>query len=326
MKENKNYLFIKNIVIRSIIVFFDLLLASTYLAVFLIQKIPLYRRIGSDRLKITNQFTTLLSSFFDPKTYYVFYEKIFYEKFLNSSKITSPPKSLTSIDMLKRLRPDDIDVFNRFWSELFPGKEIDRGSYAFLYSLFEQPPKKVYLYNVPESFVEVVTFAQKVLIQEFCLKFDVIDLNLFSIKNGHDQFQGHKPFHEIASGIVENFESQDFFVFGLADPIPPLGHVRNVFVDIFPEVRNGMRIGVYGVSDNSKLDEWIIWNLSFWNAETLLEVLLSNSKDLVSEWDSRLLDLSREGYLIKRLNESSLLVGTELIVIRKVESGTNNGF
>lgn len=318
MKFRRSFVPLKNFTTKMIILLFDLFLAAIYMVALIFQKTKLYQKIGSDRLTFTKRITRRLTSFFDPKVFYDYYERLFEETFLPPPYGHAFEKKSEKRTIKRTISSSKLSYFYDCWNKSNPDKRIERASYALLSSIFNDPPSTIYVFNVADHLTEVIEFAQEVFTENFELNIDLINLDLFKRqKLVSGQLEENKPLKEIASQIVEKFGSRDLFLFGLGDPVPPLGHVNDVFIEIFPHFPAGMRVAAYGVSEKDDEDEWIRWNVSSWNAEILLEAILSNSMNLILEEDSRLLDLSFDKNLQESVKERYTFRARDLIVLRR---------
>jgi hypothetical protein len=285
---------------------------------FVLQKTFIYKRIGSGRLPITKKLLVKLEGFFDVKAFYTFYEEEFHRLFIKSLEEVSNLEARNERVDIEIQRSGLLDLFNSKWKQANLEYNLGSAEYTLLNALFLEQPKKIYLFNTPKELSLLIREASQIVSRDS--RSQIIDLNAFSDKlELGDDMKDFRPFIERIPDIVNNFHSEDFFLFGIDEPIPPLNHIKEVFTRIIPKIPGNMRVGVYGISPKTAedIDEWIKWNVSFWSAETLLEILISNSEDLITEWDSRNLDFSQEEHFSLIDENRCRLFAKELMIFRR---------
>jgi len=299
--------------IKKLIPFFDIALALVYSVALLIQHTKPYKKIRPDTLKYTNKIVIRLNNFFDPTAYYSFYERLFYEKHLQSFQQNTRPEPKRTINSIEEQISPGVESVSNLLKSPSIGQQLEPSAHALVHSFVPHPPTKLFLYNTPKHLKEIV----RSLLETQCRtqSTDIIDLNLFTesgFPKSTNQF--NQPLVEIENDVVSQFDSDSFFLFGIDDAVPPLNHIKDIFTRIMPRVPHGMRIGVYGVSRTNQEDEWMKWNITFWSAQTLLEVLIANSENIEVECDSRFSDFSH------RVSMSAMegsLMGEDLIIFKK---------
>lgn len=313
--------FIYRQIVRLVISISDFSLALIYLIAWILQESSLYKKIGIDRLIITKRIVARLSSFFDAKALYSFYERQFYVSFVQSMRQPTEIAADARKKFQKFQRSHYLDTFNKIWQTQKSQKLLNTWHYTLLNSIFIQLPEKIFLFNTPDELDMLVETANKVVTTENLVEIQVVNLNLFrSSSEVSTAISECVPLRERYVEILSQFKQGDYFLFGLDDPVPPLDHIKEVFTEILPRLPENMRVGVYGVSGSDEEDEWIKWNLSFWSAETLLEVLIKNSEKFSIEWDSRFLDFSEEECSVSRFNKKDPPGTKNLIVLKSLKN------